>query len=101
MSYTTKGENAEIEEKINADKFPVVALLNSNGVYSGVKFHGVPGGHELNSFILAIYNLAGPGQALDSAVLNSIKGISKKRTLRSWFHCHVTTVQTLLWVHSA
>ncbi len=78
------------EEKINADKFPVVALLNSNGEYSGVKFHGVPGGHELNSFILAIYNLAGPGQALDSAVLNSIKESVKKRTLRSWFllSCH-------------
>ena len=45
---------------------PVVALLNKDGEYSGVKFHGVPGGHELNSFLLAIYNLAGPGQALDA-----------------------------------
>lgn len=63
MSYTTKGKCGN-RRKINADKFPVVALINSNGEYSGVKFHGVPGGHELNSFILAIYNLAGPGQAL-------------------------------------
>ena len=52
-----KGENVEVENKIHADKYPVVALLDSDKKYSGVKFHGVPGGHELNSFILAIYNL--------------------------------------------
>ncbi|MGM9927460.1 MAG: FAD-dependent oxidoreductase [Bacillus sp. (in: firmicutes)] len=73
-----KGENPEMEEKIHADKFPVVSLLNGQGEYSGVKFHGVPGGHELNSFILAIYNLAGPGQALDASVVESIKAISEK-----------------------
>ncbi len=73
-----KGENAEMEAKINADKYPVVALLNGQKEYSGVKFHGVPGGHELNSFILAIYNLAGPGQALDTSILESMKAIDKK-----------------------
>ncbi|MGM9926811.1 MAG: FAD-dependent oxidoreductase [Bacillus sp. (in: firmicutes)] len=77
-----KDENPEMEEKINADKFPVVALLNANGEYSGVKFHGVPGGHELNSFILAIYNLAGPGQAIDDAILQSIKKIDKKANIK-------------------
>ena len=72
-----KGENLEIEEKVHADKFPVVSLLDHNKEYSGVKFHGVPGGHELNSFILAIYNLAGPGQQLPESVLESIKSIDK------------------------
>ncbi|MGE7601383.1 FAD-dependent oxidoreductase [Peribacillus sp. NPDC097675] len=82
LELYTKGENKQMEEKVNADKFPVVSLLNSNGEYSGVKYHGVPGGHELNSFILAIYNLAGPGQALDSAVRDSIKSISKKTNIK-------------------
>ncbi len=77
-----KGENAEMETKINADKFPVVSLLDHKGNYSGVKFHGVPGGHELNSFILAIYNLAGPGQALDSSIQQSIKAIDKKANIK-------------------
>ena len=56
--------------------------INSRGEYSGVKYHGVPGGHELNSFILAIYNLAGPGQAMDAAVRDSIKSISKKTNIK-------------------
>lgn len=73
-----KGENGEIENKINADKYPVVALLDKEGNYSGLKFHGVPGGHELNSFILAIYNLGGPGQQISEEVLSDIKKIDKK-----------------------
>ena len=78
----TKGEDAELEAKVNADKFPVVAFLDQNGNYAGVKFHGVPGGHELNSFLLAIYNLAGPGQALDASVLEAIKAVDKKVNIK-------------------
>lgn len=77
-----KGENPEIEEKIHADKFPVASLLDSEGNYSGVKFHGVPGGHELNSFILAIYNLAGPGQAVDPVIMEKIKALDKKTNVK-------------------
>ena len=78
----TKGEDVALEEKVNADKFPVVALLDKDGNYAGVKFHGVPGGHELNSFLLAIYNLAGPGQALDAQVLEAIKSVDKKVNIK-------------------
>ena len=78
----TKGEDAALEAKVNADKFPVVAFLDKDGNYAGVKFHGVPGGHELNSFLLGIYNLAGPGQALDASVLEAIKAVDKKVNIK-------------------
>lgn len=78
----TKGEDAALEAKVNADKFPVVAFLDKDGNYAGVKFHGVPGGHELNSFLLGIYNLAGPGQALDTSVLEAIKAVDKKVNIK-------------------
>ncbi|MGM9986042.1 MAG: FAD-dependent oxidoreductase, partial [Bacillaceae bacterium] len=77
-----KGENHELEMKANIDKFPAVALMNHKGEYSGVKYHGVPGGHELNSFILAIYNLAGPGQPMDEKLINQIKGLNKKVNIK-------------------
>ncbi len=73
-----KGENIKLENKIKADKYPVAALLDHNNNYSGVKFHGVPGGHELNSFILAIYNLSGPGQQISEESLSKIKEIERR-----------------------
>ena len=86
-----KGENPEMENKIHADKFPIVALLNKDGEYSGVKFHGVPGGHELNSFILAMYNLSGPGQQISEDILKDIKSIDKKLNIKVGvsLSCHV------------
>lgn len=86
-----KGENPEMEEKVNANKFPVVAILNKDGEYSGVKFHGVPGGHELNSFLIAMYNIAGPGQEISASVLDQIKSIDKKLNIKVGvsLSCHV------------
>ncbi|MDO5688006.1 MAG: FAD-dependent oxidoreductase [Pseudoscardovia radai] len=44
---------------------------------TGVAFHGVPSGHEFNSFVLALYNVAGPGQALDADTTDRIAAIDE------------------------
>jgi len=44
--------------------FLPVCGLYKDGKYSGIAFHGVPGGQEINSFVMAFYNLAGPGQKI-------------------------------------
>lgn len=78
----SRGENLNIENKINADKYPVVAFLDKDNNYSGVKFHGVPGGHELNSFILAMYNLAGPGQEISHNTLSNLNTITSTTNIK-------------------
>ena len=43
---------------------------------TGLAFHGVPSGHEFNSFVLALYNAAGPGQQVDQATSDRIDAIN-------------------------
>ena len=56
---------------------PCVGVCHADGRETGLAFHGVPGGHEFTSFVLGLYNAAGPGQALDGATLQRIAAIEK------------------------
>ena len=58
-----------------AEHVPLVRVLRSDGSDSGLAFHGVPGGHEFTSFIMGLYNVAGPGQALDEETMDRIKAL--------------------------
>ena len=52
---------------------PFVEVLRGDGTKTGLRFHGVPGGHEFTSFVLGLYNAAGPGQPLDEETKQSIR----------------------------
>ncbi|MBQ3437234.1 MAG: FAD-dependent oxidoreductase [Fusobacterium sp.] len=71
------GENKELETKIKAERFPTIAILDKDGNYSGLKYSSIPSGHELNSFILGMYNVAGPGQKVAEDSLAKISEINK------------------------
>lgn len=47
-----------------------------DGKPTGLAFHGVPSGHEFNSFVLGLYNVAGPGQPLDDDLIERAKSIA-------------------------
>ena len=64
-------------EKFSAESVPCVRVLRQDGEDPGVAFHGIPGGHEFNSFIISLYNVAGPGQALDDRTLEEIRSIRR------------------------
>ena len=59
----------------SAEHVPLVRVLRSDGSDSGLAFHGVPGGHEFTSFIMGLYNVAGPGQALDRETMDRIRAL--------------------------
>lgn len=71
------GEDKVLEEKIKATRFPTIAIFDKDGNFSNIKYSSLPGGHELNSFILAMYNVAGPGQKVSDESLAEIKKINK------------------------
>ncbi len=63
----------EIEE--SSEEAPCVRVCRADGSFTGLAFHGVPGGHEFTSFVLGLYNAAGPGQALEEDVLAEIRAL--------------------------
>jgi thioredoxin reductase (NADPH) len=65
---------------------PWVGLSLEDGTSRRMTFHGVPGGHEFNAFVIALYNAAGPGQPLDAEIakaLGAIKGPVSMKVLVS------------------
>ena len=61
---------------------PCVEVCQADGAPTGLAFHGVPSGHEFTSFVLGLYNAAGPGQALDDITREQIASIKEKKDLK-------------------
>ncbi len=61
---------------------PCVEVCQADGAPTGLAFHGVPGGHEFTSFVLGLYNVAGPGQALDDVAREQIATITNKTDMK-------------------
>ena len=65
-----------------SDFAPCVRVFSQDGTDTGIAFHGVPGGHEFTSFVLGLYNAAGPGQAIDEDTLKEIENIKKQTDIK-------------------
>ncbi len=74
--------SVEIGGADDADHLPCVRVCRADGGWTGLAFHGVPGGHEFTSFVLGLYNAAGPGQALDEESRAAIQAIQKQTDLQ-------------------
>ena len=61
---------------------PCVRICRADGSWTGLAFHGVPGGHEFTSFVLGLYNAAGPGQALDAQTEAALQAIDRPTDLQ-------------------
>lgn len=93
----TKGfmeEVAELGEKINLELFdinddqdlaksynvamvPSIVLLDHNKDYHGVKFNGMPAGHEINSFIPALLETSGLESEVPEPLKSQIEEVNK------------------------
>ena len=61
---------------------PCVEVCLTDGTQTGLAFHGIPSGHEFTSFVLGLYNAAGPGQAIDPDVQHQIEAITTPTDLK-------------------
>lgn len=73
----TLSEHILCETEKSTDESSYMELFYSDGSSSGVKFRAIPGGHEFNSFIIALYNVAGPGKDIAEDVAVRIEALKK------------------------
>lgn len=74
-TLTDKVTLKEVSADEEAGLTPCVRVCHADGSPTGLAFHGVPGGHEFTSFVLGLYNVAGPGQPLDAGIQQAIAAL--------------------------
>ena len=70
------------ERNGSSENAPCVTVCKADGTETGLAFHGVPSGHEFTSFVLGLYNAAGPGQALDEDTRQRIGAITSDTDMK-------------------
>ena len=69
-SFASVSENISLEERDLAGvlRSPISFLIEADGNDTGIRFSGIPSGHEFNSFVLAVLNASGTPLKLDESI---------------------------------
>ncbi|HAU93275.1 MAG TPA: alkyl hydroperoxide reductase subunit F, partial [Alteromonas sp.] len=70
-------DNIQLEERDTNGvlRSSISFLLEADGEDTGIRFSGIPGGHEFNSFVLALLHASGTALKIDDSVASLVKGV--------------------------
>jgi glutaredoxin-like protein len=68
--------------ELQVELTPSIVLLDENGKDYGIKFNGIPAGHEINSFIAGLMEMSGIGQALPAEIESRLKDVQTPMHIR-------------------
>jgi glutaredoxin-like protein len=71
-------KDSEKAKELNVENIPAIVLLDANKKDNGVKYYGIPAGHEINSFVTGVLEVSGAGEKLSDSLESQIKAIDKK-----------------------
>ena len=79
-----KGIHEKVQVAVETAPEGVASHLDIRGPNgpSGIRYYSVPGGHEFNSFVIALYNVAGPGKDVGQALVDRIKAVKGQHLLQ-------------------
>lgn len=72
-------DNVQLEERDTQGELrsAISFLLEADGKDTGIRFSGIPGGHEFNSMVLAILHASGTELKIDDSLKGIIKGVKE------------------------
>lgn len=62
--------------------YPTVVVLDKDGQDKGVRFYGIPAGHEINSLLAALVDMSGKELDLDQETIDAIKAIDTETDIK-------------------
>ena len=62
--------------------YPTVVVLDQDGQDKGVRFYGIPAGHEINSLLAALVDMSGKELDLDQETIDAIKAIDTETDIK-------------------
>ncbi|MFO7887359.1 MAG: thioredoxin family protein [Eubacteriales bacterium] len=72
--YDVEKDSKKAEE-LKVEMTPSIVLLDSEGKDQGIKFYGIPAGHEINSLITGLIEVSGAGEEIPAALKERIAKI--------------------------
>jgi len=69
--------NDEKAKQFDIERTPAIVLLGADDKDYGIKFYGIPAGHEINSFIMGLLEVSGAGEKLPESMTERITKIDK------------------------
>ncbi len=70
-------KDKNLAEKYGVDKIPAMVILAAEGKDNGIRFFGLPGGYEINSFISSLLEVSGQKHDLNEELMKRINEIKK------------------------
>ena len=75
-------DDSALAADYNVTMVPSIVLLDHNKDYHGVKFNGMPAGHEINSFIPALLETSGLESDVPEPLKSEIEGVDKEVNIK-------------------
>ncbi len=75
-------KDQELAERFHIEMVPSIVLLNDKEEYLGVKFNGIPAGHEINSFVPAILEISGNVGEVPEKIQERVDKITKPTNIK-------------------
>lgn len=77
VEYHDMPEASARAEELGIQRLPGFAILDEAGQDHGIQFYGLPGGHEINSFIYALMQVSGNKEELPGDLAEEVAGMDK------------------------
>jgi len=79
--YDFVNDNDKAKE-LGVEQIPAIVLKNKGGSNTGIKFYGLPGGYEINSFLTSLVEVSGNKEEVELDIQKRIDKIEKEINIK-------------------